>query len=162
MTKDKIYTLSNLLEKRKNWKQNNQKVVFTNGCFDIVHLGHIDYLEKAKQKGDILVVGLNSDASVKRLKGEKRPIMPQYARERMLAALAFVDAVVLFEEDTPKELIETICPDILVKGSDYEVKNIVGSDFVLKNGGKVETLDLVEGFSTSQIIEKITHLQNIS
>ncbi|TAE76092.1 MAG: D-glycero-beta-D-manno-heptose 1-phosphate adenylyltransferase [Bacteroidetes bacterium] len=161
MTKNKIASLENLLNWREIWKKNNQKVVFTNGCFDIVHLGHIDYLEKAKQKGDKLVVGLNSDASVKRIKGQKRPIIPQYARLRMLAAMEFVDAVVLFEEDTPEQLIEKICPDMLVKGSDYEIKNIVGSDFVIANGGKVETLDLVDGFSTSNIIQKIKEVENL-
>lgn len=161
MTKDKIINLETLLIWREEWKKTNQKVVFTNGCFDIVHLGHIDYLEKAKQKGDKLIVGLNSDASIKRIKGKKRPIIPQYARLRMLAAMEFIDAVVIFEEDTPENLIENICPDVLVKGNDYEIKNIIGSDFVIKNGGKVETLALVEGFSTSNIIQKIKEVENL-
>lgn len=154
-SKDKIYGLEALQQKRREWKEDGQKVVFTNGCFDIVHLGHIDYLEKARNKGDKLVVGLNSDASVRRIKGEKRPIVPGYARARMLAAFAFVDAVVFFEEDTPKLLIEQVQPDILTKGSDYSPENIIGADFVISKGGKVETIDLVEGFSTSMIIEKI-------
>ncbi len=161
MTKDKIVSLQQLIIQREEWKKNQEKVVFTNGCFDIVHLGHIDYLEKAKEKGNKLIVGLNSDASVKRIKGKKRPIIPEYARLRMLAAMEFIDAVVIFEEDTPKDLIEQICPDVLVKGSDYEIKNIIGSDFVIANGGKVETLDLVEGFSTSNIIQKIKEVENL-
>lgn len=161
MTKDKIISLETLLTWREEWKKTNQKVVFTNGCFDIVHLGHIDYLEKAKQKGNKLIVGLNSDESVKRIKGKKRPIIPQHARLRMLAAMEFIDAVVIFEEDTPENLIKNICPDVLVKGNDYEIKNIIGSDFVIKNGGKVETLALVEGFSTSNIIQKIKEVENL-
>lgn len=136
------------------WKHSG-KVVFTNGCFDILHAGHVDYLEKARNFGDKLVVGLNTDSSVKRLKGESRPVNPELARARVLAALEFVDAVVLFHEDTPLELIVSIRPDILVKGADYDIKNIVGADFVLNNGGRVETVPLTDGFSTSGIIEKI-------
>jgi len=132
-----------------------KKVVFTNGCFDILHLGHIDYLEKAKRLGDVLIVGLNADVSVKRLKGPERPINDEYARARMLAALHFVDAVCLFNEDTPGELIETILPDILVKGGDYTIETIVGAETVMKNGGQVKTIDLVDGFSTTSIIEKL-------
>ncbi len=155
MTSDKIFLLADLLPLIKKWQNDNQKLVFTNGCFDIVHLGHIDYLEKAQKLGHKLILGLNTDASVKRLKGDLRPVVNEYARSRMMAAFAFVDAVVLFDEPTPKEIIEIICPDILVKGDDYAIQNIVGADFVLANGGKVETIALVEGYSTSQIIEKI-------
>jgi rfaE bifunctional protein nucleotidyltransferase chain/domain len=154
-TSKKIFSLSDLQSQVKTWQNQNEKVVFSNGCFDIVHLGHIDYLEKARNLGNKLVVGLNTDASVKRLKGEKRPIVPEYARARMLAAMEFVDAVCFFEEDTPKSLIEAICPDILVKGDDYKVENIVGADFVLAHGGEVKTISLVDGFSTSKIIDKI-------
>jgi len=157
-TKFKIYPQaqdSNLQVLLQEWREANQKIVFTNGCFDIVHLGHIDYLEKARLKGDKLVVGLNSDASVKRLKGASRPIISEYPRARMLAALAFVDAVVFFEEDMPLSLIEAIKPDILTKGDDYTPENIVGADFVIGRGGRVETIALVKGYSTSQIIEKI-------
>ncbi len=154
-TENKILSLVDAQIQRNDWKKEGKKVVFTNGCFDIVHLGHVDYLEKAREKGDCLILGLNSDNSVKRLKGENRPIVPEYARARLLASLAFVDMVVVFEEDTPLALIENLCPDVLTKGSDYEIKNIVGADFVLKNGGKVATLDLVNGFSTSLIVEKI-------
>jgi len=131
------------------------KVVFTNGCFDILHLGHIDYLEKAHSLGTKLVVGLNSDDSVCRLKGPERPINKEYARARMIAALEFVDAVCVFEEDTPKELIETINPQILVKGGDYSIETIVGAEFVMKQGGEVRTIDLVDGYSTTGIIEKL-------
>ena len=155
MTSDKIFLLPDLLPIIKKWQNDNQKIVFTNGCFDIVHLGHIDYLEKAQKLGHKLVLGLNTDASVRRLKGDLRPVVNEYARSRMMAAFSFVDAVVLFDELTPKEIIEIICPNILVKGDDYTVQNIVGADFVLANGGKVETIALVEGYSTSKIIEKI-------
>jgi len=150
----KIYNTSDLALQIQLWKKQGLQVVFTNGCFDILHLGHIDYLEKAKNLGHKLVVGLNSDDSVKRLKGEKRPINPEYARLRMLAALAFVDAVTTFGQDTPQELIETLSPNVLVKGNDYTIDKIVGADFVLKNGGQVLTIDLVEGYSTSNIIKK--------
>ncbi len=129
--------------------------MFSNGCFDILHLGHIDYLEKARSLGDKLVIGLNSDKSVKKLKGENRPVNNEEARARMLAALSFVDGITVFEEDTPKELIDMLLPDILVKGSDYNIENIVGAKTVLANGGKVETIDLVNGYSTTNIIDKI-------
>ncbi len=130
-------------------------MVFSNGCFDILHLGHIDYLEKARELGDKLIIGLNNDSSVKDLKGEDRPINDETSRARMLAALSFVDAVVLFAEDTPYELIKKLLPDILVKGNDYLAENIVGADIVVANGGEVKTVALVPGYSTSSIIEKI-------
>lgn len=154
-TKHKIRTLKELQSYSQKWKEEDRKVVFTNGCFDILHLGHIDYLEKARQKGTRLIVGLNSDASVKRLKGESRPINPEYARARLLAALQFTDAIVIFEEDTPLKLITTLLPDVLVKGSDYSIENIVGAKEVMANGGVVETIDFVEGYSTTQTIEKV-------
>lgn len=143
----------------KKWKHEKNKVVFTNGCFDILHLGHIDYLEKARNIGDKLIVAVNTDDSVKRLKGSNRPINDENTRSRILAALDFVDAVVLFDEDTPKEVIQTLVPDILVKGSDYEISNIIGADIVMENGGTVETIDLVDGFSTTALIEKIKKLK---
>lgn len=152
-TADKIFTLEDLLNKRKQWK--DQKVVFTNGCFDILHLGHVDYLEKAASKGDKLIVALNTDASVSQLKGPTRPVNNQEARARIIAALSFVDAVVYFSEDTPLTLIKQLKPDVLVKGSDYKISNIVGVDVVMGNGGKVETIELVEGYSTTNIINKI-------
>ena len=139
----------------KTWKEEGKKVVFTNGCFDLLHLGHVDYLEKARNFGDKMVVGVNTNASVSKLKGPSRPICPEYSRLRVLASLAFVDAVVLFDEETPLELIETLSPNILVKGSDYEIKDIVGAKHVFSTGGQVKTVELVEGFSTSNIISKI-------
>jgi len=157
-TEKKILDLDQLLEQVNKWKATDKKIVFTNGCFDIIHLGHIDYLEKAHSKGDVLVVGLNTDTSVKNLKGPERPVFDQYARSRMLAAFSFVDVVVLFDEDTPYELIRKIKPDILIKGKDYEVRNIVGADIVMENGGKVLTIELVEGHSTSNVINKIKKL----
>lgn len=140
------------------WRSSGEQVVFSNGCFDIIHLGHIDYLEKASQLGSKLVIGINSDLSVKRLKGPQRPVQGEYARARMLAALAFVDAVVLYEEDTPLKLIETLRPHILVKGDDWNIGNIVGAEEVVKDGGAVKTIPLVKGYSTTSIIEKIKNL----
>ena len=135
-------------------------VVFSNGCFDILHAGHIDYLEKARQKGDKLVVGLNTDKSVTEIKGPTRPIVDEYSRSRILAALEFVDLIMLFDEQTPINLIKSIKPDVLVKGKDYDISNIVGADFVLQNGGKVETIELTEGLSTTNVISKIKNLKD--
>lgn len=132
-----------------------QKIVFTNGCFDVLHFGHVHYLLEAKKLGDILVVGLNSDDSVRRLKGPTRPINGEKERAFVLAALSFVDYVVLFEEDTPENLIKAVWPDVLVKGGDYALDQIVGADFVTQNGGTVTTIPFVEGFSSSQIIEQL-------
>ncbi len=155
-TADKIYnSAADFLPTIKRWKSEGNKVVFTNGCFDIVHLGHLDYLEKARALGQKLVVGLNTDASITRLKGKTRPIVPETARARMLAALEFVDGVVLFADDTPLTLIQTLLPDILTKGNDYSVDNIVGAKEVIAHGGSVETIELVAGYSTSNIIQKI-------
>lgn len=135
--------------------KSGKKIVFTNGCFDILHIGHISYLRKARLLGDILVVGVNSDASVKRLKGAERPVNPLNDRLEMLAALDFVDYVIPFEEDTPLKLIEAIVPDVLVKGGDYQPENIVGAKEVISSGGEVRVIPFVEGHSTSEIIEKI-------
>ncbi len=156
LSQTKIFETIELKRLRENWKNENKKVVFTNGCFDILHLGHVDYLEKASLLGDILIVALNTDASVKKIKGESRPVNNEYARQRLIAALGFVDAVLLFDEQTPEQLIQTLCPDILVKGSDYNVENIVGASFVISNGGEVKTIDLVEGFSTTNLINKLS------
>jgi D-beta-D-heptose 7-phosphate kinase/D-beta-D-heptose 1-phosphate adenosyltransferase len=131
-------------------------VVFTNGCFDIMHRGHATYLAQARTLGDLLVVGLNTDASVQRLKGPSRPINHQYDRAFLLASLACVDFVILFDEDTPEQLIHTVCPDILVKGGDYTLDTIVGADFVLQNGGTVTTIPFVDGYSTTSTLNKIT------
>lgn len=138
------------------WRFQEKKIVFTNGCFDLLHLGHIDYLAKAKDLGDILVVGVNTDMSVTRLnKGKNRPITDQQSRTTLLASLFFVDAVVLFDEDTPYELIKTVQPDVLVKGSDYEPEEIVGYDVVTAKGGEIKTLDFLQGYSTTLIEQKI-------
>lgn len=137
------------------WRFKDQKIVFTNGCFDLIHRGHIEYMTEAADLGDILIVGLNSDSSVKSIKEKNRPVMNEKSRALILASLRFVDAVVLFNQDTPYELIKHIQPDILVKGKDYTHKNIVGADIVQAKGGRVETIELVEGYSTSQIIEDI-------
>lgn len=145
--------IKNKEELLKMLKTENKKIVFTNGCFDIVHFGHIKYLEKAKKLGDILIVGLNSDASVKRLKGKNRPINSEFHRACMLAAFYFVDFVVIFDEDTPLELISFLKPDVLVKGADYQNKEVVGEKLV----SKVELIDFEEGFSTSNIIHKINN-----
>jgi len=154
-TENKILRIDEATTQIADWQRAGQKVVFTNGCFDIVHLGHIDYLEKAHALGDRLVLGLNTDASVSKLKGPLRPVVNEYARGRLMAALSFVDAVILFDEPTPTELIEALKPDILVKGDDYTVETIAGADFVLNNGGEVKTIALVKGYSTSALIEKI-------
>lgn len=138
-----------------SWNKSGSKIVFTNGCFDLVHRGHIDYLSKAADLGDVLIIGLNTDNSVSRLKGNKRPIIDQESRALLLASLFFVSAVVLFDEDTPYELIIMIQPDVLVKGADYKPEEIVGYDVVSAKGGRVETLEFLPGFSTSAIEKKI-------
>lgn len=138
------------------WKFKDQKVVFTNGCFDIIHRGHVEYLAQAASLGDQLVIGLNTDASVKRLKGSSRPVQNENTRALVLASFSFVSKVILFDEDTPYELIKIIQPGILVKGGDYKPEEIVGNDIVKGYGGEVVTIDLVEGYSTSSIISKIT------
>jgi len=149
----KIVTQSFFVENEESLHQ--QKIVFTNGCFDIIHCGHVQYLAKARQMGDILVIGLNSDASVKRLKGESRPVNSEAARAEVLAALEIVDYIVVFEEDTPYNLITKVKPDVLVKGGDYKIENIAGGDFVKNNGGSVCTIPFVDGFSTTSILEKL-------
>ena len=137
------------------WKNQGKKIVFTNGCFDLLHPGHIDYLSKAADLGDLLVIGLNTDTSVQRLKGPHRPITDQYSRSVLMAALSFVDLVTLFDEDTPYELIQLISPDVLVKGGDYTPETIVGADWVTSRGGQVVVLPFLPGFSTTAIEEKI-------
>jgi rfaE bifunctional protein nucleotidyltransferase chain/domain len=146
--------LLELLEKVRGKK----KIVFTNGCFDILHAGHADYLNRAKSLGDILVVGINSDASMRRIKGEKRPILPQQMRAYLLDSLKPVDYVVIFEEDTPLELIKAIKPDVLVKGADWDLERIVGADFVLSYGGRVERIAFSFDISTSKVVERILEL----
>ena len=139
----------------KNLKTVGKKIVFTNGCFDIIHAGHVEYLQEAANLGDILIIGLNSDSSVKKLKGKNRPINSQIDRAKVLSGLTTVSYIVLFEEDTPYMLIDHIKPDMLVKGGDWQPEEIVGSDIVLTNGGSVRSLSYKEGNSTSSIIEKM-------
>lgn len=142
----------------QSWKTNNETIVFTNGCFDIIHHGHVDSLQKSAALGTKLIVGLNSDASVKILKGKKRPVLNEKNRAIILAAFEFVDAVIIFPEETPAELIAQIIPNVLVKGKQYKINEIAGHETVLANGGKVETLELVPGISTSELIRKIKNL----
>lgn len=150
-----LLSLEEFLEIRKKIKQENKKLVFTNGVFDIIHRGHVDYLNRAKALGDYLVVALNSDLSVKRLKGEERPINKLEDRAFVLANLKAVDFVISFEEDTPFEIIAAIIPDVLVKGGDWKIDQIVGRDIVEANGGKVYSLPYVENYSTTNIINKM-------
>jgi D-glycero-beta-D-manno-heptose 1-phosphate adenylyltransferase len=158
--KSKILSGPSLAREIAYWRFQEKKIVFTNGCFDILHLGHIDYLSKASDLGHILLIGLNTDASVSRIKGPKRPLQDQESRAIVLASLKFVDAVVLFDEDTPHELIRLIQPDILVKGADYKPEDIVGYDIVMAKGGEVVTLDFLPGYSTSGIENKIRNSSN--
>ncbi|MFC1733209.1 D-glycero-beta-D-manno-heptose 1-phosphate adenylyltransferase [candidate division KSB1 bacterium] len=136
-----------------------KKIVFSNGCFDILHLGHVDYLMKAKDLGDVLIVGLNSDESTRKLKGENRPINTQDSRAVMLASLQIVDAVIIFNEETPYELIKQVKPDVLVKGSDYQIEEIAGYDIVQANEGQVVTIDLLPGYSTTVLIDRIKDIE---
>ncbi|MEE0948444.1 MAG: D-glycero-beta-D-manno-heptose 1-phosphate adenylyltransferase [Bacteroidales bacterium] len=152
---NKILTNEGLEQRIAQWKKQNLKIVFTNGCFDLLHLGHVDYLAKAKDLGDRLIIGVNTDASVRRLKGEFRPLQDENSRLHLLAALEVVDAVVLFDEDTPYELIKQVQPDVLVKGADYKPESIVGYDIVTSRGGKVETIEYLEGYSTTSIEQRI-------
>jgi D-beta-D-heptose 7-phosphate kinase/D-beta-D-heptose 1-phosphate adenosyltransferase len=154
MGQEKIKSFSEISQ-IANSLRNTKKIVFTNGCFDILHSGHIAYLYEAKKLGDILIIGLNSDNSIKRIKGEKRPIVLQEERAFLLSALEMVDYVTIFDEDTPYELIKIIKPHILVKGGDWPIDNIVGKDIVESYGGKVLNIPLVEGKSTTNIIERI-------
>jgi rfaE bifunctional protein nucleotidyltransferase chain/domain len=151
----KFFTLPALLQQDSRWKFLGKKTVFTNGCFDILHQGHIYSLSRAAKEADILVVGINSDASVKRLKGEGRPINDEASRALLLASLLIVDAVVIFNEDTPLELISAFLPDVLVKGGDYTLEQIVGAKEVIANGGRVVINPIIEGYSTTNIINKI-------
>ena len=154
-SKDKIVTLEEAKSISEKWKTDGEKVVFTNGCFDIVHLGHIDYLEKASELGTKMILAINTDASVQRLKSVSRPIIKEESRFRLMAALEFVDLVIPFGDDTPLELISSLLPNVLVKGDDYTVETIVGSKEVIENGGEVKTVALVNGYSTTSIIKKI-------
>jgi rfaE bifunctional protein nucleotidyltransferase chain/domain len=151
----KIYALPALQLIIEDWKNKGDKVVFTNGVFDLLHIGHVTYLAKAAALGSKLIIGLNADASVKRIKGPERPVNDQNSRAILLAAMFFVDAIVVFEEDTPLELIKALLPDVLIKGADYAIDNIVGAKEVLANGGDVHTIEFVDGYSSTSIIQKI-------
>jgi D-glycero-beta-D-manno-heptose 1-phosphate adenylyltransferase len=152
---NKIYTPDTLQAELKRWRLKNKKIVFTNGVFDIVHQGHIASLSEAASFGDILIVGVNADASVKRLKGDSRPVNDENSRALLLAALVMTDAVIIFKEDTPHNLITSIMPDVLVKGGDYTIEQIVGAKEVMANGGEVKIVPILEGFSTTRIIERM-------
>lgn len=151
----KIQTKAKALQRIASWRVFGHRIVFSNGCFDLIHPGHIAYLEAARQLGDRLVLGLNADISVKKLKGENRPVYSEQARAKILAAMEFVDMVVIFEEETPLALIRQVSPDILVKGGDYAVEEIVGYEWVKKTGGEVCTIPLLKDYSTTSTIEKL-------
>lgn len=146
--------MTSLLKSLEVSRRSGKKIVFTNGCFDLLHVGHVRYLKEAQKQGDFLVVGVNSDASVKRLKGPTRPIQNESDRAEILLGLKSVDSVVVFTEDTPEAIIKAIKPDILVKGGDWKIEQIVGGDFVIANGGQVKSLTFVDDKSTTKLIEK--------
>jgi D-beta-D-heptose 7-phosphate kinase/D-beta-D-heptose 1-phosphate adenosyltransferase len=151
----KVKGLKTLLSILRRSKKQGKRIVFTNGCFDLLHRGHVTYLDRAKSKGDLLIVGINSDRSVRTLKGPARPLVPQADRARVMAGLGSVDYVTIFDESTPLSLIQAIRPDVLVKGADWAKGRIVGGDFVERRGGKVVTIPLVKGISTTEIIKRI-------
>ena len=152
---NKIFDLELLMKKIEKWRSENKKIVFTNGCFDLIHLGHIEILARSSDFGDKLIIGVNSDLSIKKLKGENRPIIEESSRTRQLSELEFVDAVVLFDEETPIKLIETIKPDVITKGGDYTAKNVVGNEVVSQKNGEVVIIPLTQGYSTTSILNKI-------
>jgi len=155
MSAQKIKTLEEIIRLRARYRETGRKLVFTNGCFDILHIGHARYLNHARSLGDVLVVGVNSDRSVSQIKGQARPVVPELERAEVLAALACVDLIFIFDDPTPKRVIDAIIPDVLVKGADWDVTEIVGRDTVEKAGGVVLNIPLVEGSSTTEIILKV-------
>jgi D-beta-D-heptose 7-phosphate kinase/D-beta-D-heptose 1-phosphate adenosyltransferase len=155
MSKDKIKNLSEIVELRARFRESGKKVVFTNGCFDILHVGHVRYLRAARNLGDALIVGINSDRSVRKIKGVSRPIMPEIERAEVISALACVDFAVIFDDPTPREIIDALVPDVLVKGADWGISEIVGRDTVENAGGVVLNIPLVQGSSTTEIIRKV-------
>ena len=157
-TKNKILTFDDMRHQVKRWRLLDKSIAFTNGCFDILHEGHLEILSRSAASADILVVGLNTDASVKKLKGESRPVNNESFRAGLLAALSMVDGVVLFDEPTPLELIRMLAPDILIKGGDYAIDQIVGAEEEIKNGGEVKIVPLLKGYSTTSLIQKIREL----
>lgn len=157
----KIFDFFQIAQKVKSWQQKGEKVVFTNGCFDLLHKGHIQYMAQAADLGDRLVVGVNSDRSVQQLgKGDLRPIKDEQTRAIILSSFTFVSGVVIFNEETPYELIQQIKPNILVKGGDWKINEIVGGDVVMANGGEVQTIEFVEGYSTTNYVEKILNAKS--
>tara|TARA_B100000902_G_C27315085_1_gene920756 strand:+ start:3810 stop:4304 length:495 start_codon:yes stop_codon:yes gene_type:complete len=155
---NKILKINELKSQISFWRQKNHKITFTNGCFDILHKGHIELLCQAADLGDKLIVGLNSDTSIKKIKGDSRPIMPEDVRSKILASLSYIDAVILFSQDTPEKLINEIMPDILVKGGDYKAEEIIGYDLIKSINGEVVILPFINGFSSTSIIKKIEDL----
>ncbi len=151
----KILDKEKLLVKLTDWKEENKKIVFTNGCFDLIHLGHIEVIARSADQGDILIIGVNTDNSIKRLKGKNRPIVEEISRAKQLAALEFVDAVVFFDQDTPIDLIKIINPNVITKGGDYNTDQVIGNDIVTQNNGEVVIIPLTQGYSTTSILEKI-------
>ncbi len=151
----KILDKERLLVKLTDWKEEDKKIVFTNGCFDLIHLGHIELIARSADLGDILIIGVNTDNSIKRLKGKNRPIVEEISRAKQLAALEFVDAVVFFDQDTPIDLIKMINPNVITKGGDYKTDQVIGNDIVTQNDGKVVIIPLTQGYSTTSILEKI-------
>lgn len=152
---NKIISWDEAARLARQYRFKGKKMVFTNGCFDLLHRGHVSYLAKARALGDIMFVGLNTDSSVKRLKGETRPLQDETTRALIMASLVCVDHVILFDQETPLELIQTIVPDILTKGADYQIHTIVGADVVIAAGGEVKTIELVDGYSTTNIVKKM-------
>ena len=151
----KILDKERLLVKLTDWKEEEKKIVFTNGCFDLIHLGHIEVIARSADLGDILIIGVNTDNSIKRLKGKNRPIVEEISRAKQLAALEFVDAVVFFDQDTPIDLIKMINPNVITKGGDYNTDQVIGNDIVTQNNGEVVIIPLIQGCSTTSILEKI-------
>jgi rfaE bifunctional protein nucleotidyltransferase chain/domain len=151
----KVFDLSPAVRQLKDWRSKGEKIVFTNGVFDLIHIGHLSYLAEAANLGNKLIIGLNSDASVSRIKGPDRPVNDQKNRAALLSCLCFVDMVIIFNDNTPTDLITSILPDVLVKGADYTLENIAGANEVIANGGEVKTIKFIEGYSSSLIIEKI-------
>ena len=152
---NKILNTKHLLEKLDSWKKEHKKIVFTNGCFDLIHLGHIEVLARSADLGDILIIGVNTDSSIKKIKGNNRPIIEESSRAKQLAALEFVDAVVLFNEETPFELINLIQPDVITKGGDYKTEDVIGNQTINEKGGEIIIIPLTQGYSTTTILNKI-------
>ena len=153
--KAKIFNIKDLSQIIKKWRLNGDKIIFTNGCFDLIHLGHLEILARSADLGDKLIVGINSDMSIKKIKGSSRPIIQEDSRAKQLAAIEFIDAVILFNEDTPYDLINILKPDVLTKGGDYKKNDIVGNELINKEQGDVVIIPLTQGFSTTSILEKI-------